>query len=364
MLSPNALRILDRLGVYSRLSSLGYSFQNLYFRSEDDKPLDTFSFGNQDEHGYDGLRVYRFELIKVLLEMLSEADITPVYGMKFVQVLEEDESGVTWQFDDGSTGTASLLVGADGIHSRVRKYVHPDVVPKFTNMIGVTAAVPTSQIDMNSGGAHSLPVTIMNKKYGAFIIAPQRKDGSEMLIGKQRRVSEEPDRQGWERMHANKQWCVDFLREGLDEYPSIVSQAVADISPITVNLWPFYVIPKLDSWISKQARVVVLGDAAHAIPPTAGQGVNQAFEDVYSFALIMSRLGEVSGSNLSEALGLWQRKRQERVDGVLDLNGKLNKRRLPAELGEQEVEAEDFDMKWLYNFDFEAMVDEIIPPPR
>lgn len=364
MLSPNALKILDKLGVYERLSPMGYRFQKLYFHGEDDKLIDTFDFGTQAQHGYDGMRVYRFELIEVLLAMLKEIKNTPVYGKKFVKVVEETAEGVTWEFDDGSTDSAALLVGADGIHSRVRRHIHPDAVPKFTNMIGVTATIPASQLAGHEG--HKLPLTIMNQEYGGFVMAPQEKDGSQILIGKQCRIAEEPDRESWERMTKDKQWCVDFLRQGSTEYPELVARAVSDILTDGINLWPFYLIAKLESWVSKQGRVIVLGDAAHAIPPTAGQGVNQAFEDVYTFALVMSRLKERKVTNVQGVLRLWQQKRQARVDAILELNGKLNKRRLPADISEAEPKVEhlDMDVDWLYNVNFEAMVDNTMTPAQ
>lgn len=54
--------------------------------------------------------------------------------------------------------------------------------------MGVTAAVPTSQIHNSDG--FELPVTLVNSKRGAFVIAPQLPDGSELLIGKQRMAPE------------------------------------------------------------------------------------------------------------------------------------------------------------------------------
>ncbi|KAM0273586.1 hypothetical protein ACHAQH_008249 [Verticillium albo-atrum] len=359
MLSPNALRILDNLGVYQRLSPRAYHFKNLYFRTDDDELLDTFEFGSAEKHGYDGIRVYRFELVNVFLEMLSEADIKPLYGKKFVKVISEDSKGATWAFEDGSISTASLLIGADGIHSRVRTHVNADAVPIFTKMIGVSAAVPTAQLGLGPNSDYPLPVTVMNKKHGAFVAAPQRRDGSEIFFGKQCQFSEEPDREGWERITSDKQWCLEFLRRGSEDYPPFVARAVSSIPIDAINLWPFYVIPKLASWTSDGGRVVILGDAAHAIPPTAGQGVNQAFEDVFVFAKVMGKVRQGEGIDTKLVLKEWQRKRQERVDLVLELNASINKRRLPKQ-GDEEIPTEAFDLGWLYNVDFEDMVQQIM----
>lgn len=360
MLSPNALKILDALGVYDNIAPLGYHFEKLYFRSDDDKPVDTFDFGSEAKHGYKALRIYRHELISVLVSMVRDAGIPVEYHKKFSHVTSESSTSVTWAFVDGSSATAKLLVGADGIHSRVRKHLYPDLTPQFTNMIGVTAAVPRAQLQARSD--YPLPVTIMSPKHGAFVIAPQRADGSEVLIGKQKRLQQEYDRAGWDELMDNKAWCVDFLRQGSEDFPPIVSNAVADIPLKGINLWPFYLVPKLDTWA--KGRVVILGDAAHAIPPTAGQGVNQAFEDVYTFSGIVAKVqqqnqlddGEQDAVRIGKAMKNWQLGRQARVDKVLDLNDKLNKRRLP-----DAVKAgvfEPFDMDWLYGVDFDQMIAE------
>ncbi|PTB62224.1 FAD/NAD(P)-binding domain-containing protein [Trichoderma citrinoviride] len=360
MLSPNALKVLDALGVYRRISPLGFHFEKLYFRSHDDAPLDDFDFGSRDKHGYKALRIYRYELINVLVSMVRDAGIPVEYNKKFSHVTAETPESVTWAFADGSSATARLLVGADGIHSRVRKHLYPDLTPKFTNMIGVTATVPRAQLQ--AGPEYPLPVTIMSPKHGAFVIAPQRADGSEVLIGKQKRLAQDYDRAGWDELMENKSWCVDFLRQGSEDFPPIVANAVSDIPLKGINLWPFYLVPKLDTWT--KGRVVILGDAAHAIPPTAGQGVNQAFEDVYTFAGVVAK-GREEGQPLEaegdavrmgRTLKKWQLGRQDRVDKVLELNDKLNKRRLPDAGGAGDLEP--FDLDWLYGVDFEDLIAE------
>jgi len=82
-------------------------------------------------------------------------------------------------------------------------------------------------------------------------------------------------------------------------------------------------VPRLERWASDVGKVIVLGDAAHAVPPTTDQGVNQAFEDIYMLALLLAGLSE--NVTLPNALGFWQTFRQERVEGIL----LLTRQRLP-----------------------------------
>ncbi|CAG7915700.1 unnamed protein product [Penicillium olsonii] len=351
MLSPNALRILDSLGIYEKVKPEGFHFRDLHFRTN--VPLDSYEFGNREKYGYDGLRIFRYKLIDALLIATKERGIRIEYGKKFVKILNETETDVFWDFEDGTTGQSACLIGADGIHSRVRKYLYPDLEPKFTNAVGVNAAVPTAQLNLPD--SFEIPVTIMNPKHGAFVIAPQLADGSEVFIGKQKRAPE-LDREGWTALLNDKQWCVDFFRQGAEDFPEVVQNAVSKIELDRISIWPFYVVPKLENWTSKHSRVVILGDAAHAIPPTAGQGINQAFEDVYTFAVIFHRC---KPQELQRGLKIWQRGRQERVDRILELNARIDARRFPRLPGAEksEVESKPFDLDWLYRPDFDQMAE-------
>lgn len=352
MLSPNALRILDALGLYTTLRTKGYNFDTLQFRDTSDTLLETYEFGSVEKYGYQALRIYRHVLIDALVDALREKGIEVVYGKKFERVVEDTAEGVKFAFADGTTETATLLVGADGIHSKVRRHLYPDLTPQFIHMAGITAAVPTAQLKLPEG--YHIPVTITSP-HGAFVIAPQEIDGSEVLIGKQRRLTEQ-DAAGWEKTAEAKDDAVRFLQADNEHFPEIVKNATAEISTKKLNIWPFYVVPRLEQWASPTKRVVIVGDAAHAIPPSAGQGINQAFEDVYMLALL---LGKSGGENMGDALGFWQAYRQERVDRVLALNKQIDLRRMPSD--DKVVggyEREEFELGWLYKPDFQGVVEE------
>ncbi|KAH1956882.1 hypothetical protein KXW61_009251 [Aspergillus fumigatus] len=352
MLCPNGLRILDSLGVYSRIRPEGYEFDKLYFRSPDDQPMDTYEFGGVEQYGYRAMRIYRHVLIRELSAMVREAGIPIEYHKKFVRVLAETEKDITWEFSDGSTATATCVVGADGIHSRVRHYLYPGLEPSFTKMVIVAVAVPTSQLQVPS--SYNLPVTILNQQHGAVFIAPQLGDGSEVMVGRQKR-SEQLTREGWdELLNNNKEWCMDFLRQGSDDFPEIVQRAVSNITPEKIFLWPLFIVPKLGTWTSRHGRVVIVGDAAHAIPPAAGQGVNQAFEDVFTYSLM---LGRSDKDALARSLKVWQTRRQERIDKVLALNTYMERRRVPSLEEEKDAEDAPLDFASLYKPDFVEIVD-------
>src|ERR1700739_2576285 len=87
VLSPNALRILDDLGVYKRIRNKGFSFEALTFKNESGLTTGRDFFCSEKLYGYQGLRIYRQALIDELLMMLRERDITIHYEKKFSRVL-------------------------------------------------------------------------------------------------------------------------------------------------------------------------------------------------------------------------------------------------------------------------------------
>ncbi|KAK4095462.1 hypothetical protein ACCO45_000175 [Purpureocillium lilacinum] len=357
MLSPNALRILDDLGLYEPIKTKGYNFDLLEYRDLEGNLVDTYEFGGTAKYGYRGLRIYRYVLIDLLVAGLAQRGVRVEYGKKFSHVVSDTPQGVKFAFTDGTTLETPLLVGADGIHSTVRGHLYPGLETTFIGMAGITAAVPTAQLELPPG--YHLPVTIMSREKGAFVIAPQESDGSEVLIGKQMRVTGIQDRPGWDRDFVNdKDSAVAFLQQGNDAFPDFVKKAVSKIDQAKVNKWPFFVVPKLERWASETRKVIIVGDAAHAIPPSAGQGINQAFEDVYMLALLLGR----KGVDMAEALSFWQNYRQERVNRIVELNKLIDQRRMPADdavMGQgAEVRQEAFDLGWLYRPNFKSDVEE------
>ncbi|TIA25560.1 FAD/NAD(P)-binding domain-containing protein [Aureobasidium pullulans] len=348
MLSPNSLRLFDGMGVYNDLKRHGFSFDTLYFRDlAGNIPL--------RHMGTAACESIAFNSSTCFLRRSTPTRYPIYFNHKFSHVVSESKDTVTWKFIDGTEKTSSLLIGADGIHSRVRKYMYPDLSPKFTGLAGITAAVPTANLKLPSPD-YAMPVTIMSPTHGAFVIAPQKPDGSEVLIGKQKRMPE-LSREGWDQLYADKEAAVAFLREGSEVFGDIAVSATSDIPHAYINIWPFYIIPKLDSWSSTHRRVLLVGDSAHAIPPSSGQGISQAVEDVVMLAMLLGK-----GKSEKNDLGWWQEVRQARLQDILLLNARVDKRRLPKIMGlDEEDDAEQgFDLDWLYGLDVVSVVEEYV----
>ncbi|KAK8092858.1 hypothetical protein PG999_014445 [Apiospora kogelbergensis] len=323
MLSPNALRVLDSVGVYKRVRDKSLQFDVLTFTDSKGTATDEYYFGSKSLYGYDAIRIMRKELLDELRLMLHERDIPIHYSSRLTSITHDGPGDVQFTLENGQVVQSPLLIGADGIHSTVRSSFLPQVKPVYAGFMGINCVVERAQLRIPDD--FRLPATVMAKT-GAFLLVPQKPDGSEVFIGAQRRF-EAQDSAGWEALRKDQQKLHDMLQENKSEWPDVVQSAL-EVAPVDrMGFWAFHGIPPLPSWLSDSKNVILVGDAAHAIPPTAGQGANQAFEDVRALATLLSMLSpEVP---LDKAATKWQAYRQARVKSVLELTQQMNMKRLP-----------------------------------
>ncbi|KAI0546148.1 kynurenine 3-monooxygenase [Xylaria curta] len=325
MLSPNALHALDSIGAYGRLGSKALHFDKLHFIDAENKTTDIYYFGSETIYKYQAMRIMRKDLLDELLIMLQERDI-PVHFERTLESIIDSSSSedkIYLKFTNGETALAEILVGADGIHSAVRSTFSPETKPIYAGILGINCIVQRSQLRIPEG--YGLPAIAVGKP-GGFLLVPQKPDGSEFYVGAQRQFAE-LDSAGWIELRKNKQKLYNMIHENQYEWPDVVQSALEAMTVDRMGFWAFHGLPPLCSWLSESKRIILVGDAAHAIPPTVGQGANQAIEDVYALATLLSKLSQKVP--LDKATTLWQSYRQERIERILELTHQMNAKRLP-----------------------------------
>ncbi|OJJ41923.1 hypothetical protein ASPWEDRAFT_35547 [Aspergillus wentii DTO 134E9] len=242
----------------------------------------------------------------------------PIYFSKKLVHIEEHSSSITVTFSDGTTDTADLLLGCDGIHSAVRTtYVDPDTHPEYSGNAGMFCVLPTSSLSTDNQfllkGMHSTLTTD-----GMFACLPCKPDESELFWFFNRHVAL-PDaaaidsRDGWveKRQHElsnSKSTILSLISDAKGPWGSFLRDIIT--ATPSLNFYPVYLLPLGRTW-RKGSRCVLLGDAAHAMPPHASQGVSMALEDV--FALSRALTLDV---DLGECWDRYDRVRRPRVESI------------------------------------------------
>lgn len=355
MLAPNALRLLDSLGLYTQLRSRGFNFSNVEFRDESDTITDVWQMGNPERYGYDALRITRPVFLDVLRAAVAERGIEVKYATKYSHVIKETAEGVTFKLVDGTQVTADLLVGADGVHSDVRKHIAPNVAPHYSGNLAIIATV--NHVFSDSDQHQRKPqTTFFNGKNSAMLVLPQEHDGSQACLGTQRKYPEQ-SREDWVHLSYDKDKLYDLFMANTENWPQRVKEALTHIDKSNIYIWPFNTLPDLPSWTSlPHRRTILLGDAAHAIPPTGGQGGCQAIEDAYTLAMVISTMSraKLSPELFARSIDTWQTARQQRIQKARTFTQQLDNNRLPmAERnklpnGTYWKEGEHPDLSWLY----------------
>jgi 2-polyprenyl-6-methoxyphenol hydroxylase-like FAD-dependent oxidoreductase len=259
-LQGNALRVLRQLGVWEQVEAKGYGFSTLGLRAPDPAGtviavLEDIRTGGDDLPATMGM--YRPDLTAILRERAEQAGARISYG-KTVTGITDDRGSVTVSTADGGSATYDLLIGADGLHSAVRKAIGIEVEPQSTGM-GIWRAFverpeEVVRTDLTYGGpcfiAGYCP-TGPDTMYAYLVEDAQERDVHDgpRVMGELAGAYGGP----WRR-----------IRSSLDEHANV------NYTHFTTHLveGPWH-----------RGRVVLLGDAAHSCPPTIAQGAAMAVED-------------------------------------------------------------------------------------
>ncbi|GKZ22364.1 hypothetical protein AbraIFM66951_011527 [Aspergillus brasiliensis] len=354
---PNGCRVLDRLGVWEQVKARSYESESHTFKDAQANTTRKTNLATERLYGYKNHRIYRETLKQILRAAVKERKVPVEYESRFEGVVEDTTAhGVTFLIN-GRKEHASLLIGADGIHSTVRKHL-TEATPEYMGLACVYGHLPTNLVPWLS--EESDKACTIQDVPGSLFMVPEVKDGSDLMVGRQ---FSHPalDRAGWDALAADPDQLYKLFSKDYEQWDAPARLIMDQLSSRKrgLLLWPYRRMPKLAEWASATGRTIIIGDAAHAMPPSSGQGVNQAFEDAYTLALMLTSLPP--RANLPEALSFWRNLRQARIDAILRMAAAIDASRLPeAERRNQHHDKPEShaseDLQWLYSA---TMDDEI-----
>ena len=285
-LSPNGLRILDYLGILKELEKRTYVIKTVTVTSETGSILGFRPLGDPERYGYGAMRIKRADLQKLLLDGLEKEGIKVMYS-KSIKEIDESGDGVKMTFVDGSIDNVDILIGADGIHSSVRKICKiNESVPKYTGLVGIYGSIKK---DVLKSKDLSLienvdMVSMLGTTGGMTGIAYSAPDKSELYAFTSMPQSEEPDRPSFIVDDKFKGRLRQKYQNWVEPVPTIIENLNAVTGYAVYKLVPFP-----EEWISSTGKVILIGDAAHAMSPHAGQGMGMGLEDSIVLAKVLAK---------------------------------------------------------------------------
>ncbi len=302
-LSPNATRLLDRLGVLDRLRPVTVQPEAVVLRSAATMvEISRVPLGAAAEHRWGGpyLTAHRADLQAALLTEADHDDAISIHFASLAQDFAVDPPSLTVERQNGRTNVeAELVIAADGVWSTIRALGGLKGESRFVGQLAWRRTITRAQAEAIDPRL-ALPVVTAFLHPGFHLVSYPIKAGSEVNL-----VAITPYRH-----EIGAQWVVN-------PNPEALRDGMRGTSPILINLvgdggdwlaWPLYVADLDGAWID-HGGMALIGDAAHAMTPFAAQGAAMAIEDAWTLAEAASQPNLTMDAALTE----WNVARRRRV---------------------------------------------------
>jgi 2-polyprenyl-6-methoxyphenol hydroxylase-like FAD-dependent oxidoreductase len=318
--SPNASRILHRLGLADELAKMGVRPVAWHQRRwQDGRTLLRTQLAGAIEtaFGFPHYQTHRADLLNALLGAIPAERVHP--GHRLTSFVDHGDR-VEAEFRNGVRATADVLVGADGIHSVVRDILFGPQEPRFTGCACYRGLVPadrlrhlnlevSAQVWMGPG-KHFVHYFVQNRRLVNFVA-----------------LIEQPIWTGESWTDSGNVADVLALYDGWHDSVREIMSAVDE-----TFIWAVFERVPLPRW--SVGRVTLLGDACHAMVPFLAQGAAQAIEDG---ATLAGCLSASDGRDIPAALRRYEAIRLPRTSRV-QAASMANKARFHLEDGPEQEE--------------------------
>lgn len=297
ILQSNALRAIDALGLMEEFLAVGTTHSALHIRDSQGNMIFDAPIHPSGDFNMTG-GIPRRDLHEILLQSAIKHG-TKIRMGTTVEVIENTDSFVYTKFTDGTSGTYDLVIGADGVRSKVRNLVFGEIEPKFVGQAVWRYTIKRPENLEN--------ITMYYGQKAKAGIVPMTKDSAYVFI-----VTAEPGNPWKQEDQLHVQ-----MREAFQEFGGLIAELSEQITdPKEVVYRPLETLIVEKPWY--RDRILLIGDAAHATVPHLAQGAAIAIED----ALVLAELLQKEGA-VSEILSVFMDRRFERCKFIVDNSNTL-----------------------------------------
>ncbi len=298
-LTPNVVRAIDGLGAGAAIRDRG-ARPTFRISRDWDTGKETSRLGMSDvaerQYGAPQVTIHRADIIHALAEQFP---IEHIVFSRRIQTLTQDAQGVHLRFEDGECATFDVVVGADGIHSRVRTALFGEEHPRFTGVVSFRSVVPTERVK------HVPEIEAFTKWWGpnpqSQIVTFPLNQGRETFI------FATTGQESWTEESWTSEGDVNELRGFYkDFHPD--ARALLDACDSTLKS-ALYEREPLAQW--SVGTATLLGDACHPMLPFMAQGAGMAIEDAVVLGRAMAGVG--NREQAAAALLRYENSRKERT---------------------------------------------------
>ncbi len=240
--------------------------------------------------------IHRADLVEILANALPGESLR--LGAR-CKGFEQDETGVTVHLENGESIRGDVLIGADGIHSVVRKQLFGEDDVQFSNILMWRALIPAEKlegIDLDERGNYWFGP---GRTLITYWIRPKNLYSILASV-----PSDEVHRESW-----TESGDIDELRASFSDLEPRAQAMMDQIE--TSFLTGMYYRDPIERWTDR--RVSLMGDAAHPMVPFLAQGACQGMEDAWVLATMLERHGP---DNVEAALEEYEQRRRPRTTRV------------------------------------------------
>ncbi|HEY5412153.1 MAG TPA: FAD-dependent monooxygenase [Caulobacteraceae bacterium] len=301
-LSANATKVLFDLGLEQALMAEAVVPREKVIRLWDTgQAWKAFDAGtvSVDLYGSPYVTLHRHDLQQVLASAVRAAQPDAIVLGAHLMNIDQDDRGVGLDFEDGRAARADLVIGADGVHSQVRRSLFEPDAPRFTGVVAWRGVIPAERLPPHL--REPLSVTWIGPG-GHVVHYPLRRGELVNYVS----VVERADWQveSWSLQGTVAECLVDYAGWNQDVQTLIAATG-------RPHKWALFGREPMSRWSS--GRATLLGDACHPMLPFLAQGAAMAIED----ALVLARCLEAYGPDHATAFGAYERARFERTAGAM-----------------------------------------------
>jgi 2-polyprenyl-6-methoxyphenol hydroxylase-like FAD-dependent oxidoreductase len=310
-IAPNGMHVLAEIGLADDMIRLGSIAESFDFHSQSGARLGSINHNMKQRFGQPAVNMCRATLNEALINKAWCENVELRLEKRLVAIEDRADRPVVAHFADGSSAEGDFVIGADGVHSAVRGHVIPDGPKPFdTGLIGFGGFVARSVISDAPIGQRVVTTFGQSGFFGYGVCSP---DSNDNVMWWSTQPAHGVDATAYRAMSqdAIRQHLLDFHAGWHDPIARILQAAENIVVTPTLD------VATLPTW-SRQ-RTLLIGDAAHATSPHAGQGASLALEDAMRLGRLMQDRQELALTfqNFEQE----RRPRAERVVALARRNG-------------------------------------------